>query len=281
DKHDRILAIFAGHAPSADWEDCHTSALQAFNNFASQPNALSDDMFRRGNFATLSAGVSYGGGQTVPCVLGSTKDAEVLLNHPSIKRLSGFANGVFANYAPKLYAYYADILGKLFAKLPALKLPFCNSIFTAVSFNFGPSAISYCHLDGGNLPFGLCAITPLGTFDATKGGHLYLWELGLVVEFPAGSLALVTSGGVHHGNTPIQPGERRVSLVQYCAGGLFRYVAYGFCTAAKFLRQDRAGKKLFNAGLADRWRACLSLLSKSSKLARDLNDVFGVDIDVD
>ncbi|KAI0054920.1 hypothetical protein BV25DRAFT_1816360 [Artomyces pyxidatus] len=280
DNHDRILAIFAARPDGADWDECHQSALEAYDRFAATPGALSDDMFRRGEFATLSAGVSYGGGQTVRRLHCMWNFPDVL-EHPSIIRLAGFANGVFANYAPKLYAYYVDTLGPLFAKLPSLKLPFANSIFTAVSFNFGPKAISWCHLDGGNVPFGLCAITSLGSFDATKGGHLYMWELGLVVEFPAGALALITSGGVHHGNTPIQPGERRASLVQYCSGGLFRYVLYGFRTAAKFMRQDRKGKKEFDAGLADRWRACLAFFSKSSELAQDLNEVFGVGIDVE
>ncbi|KAI0055036.1 hypothetical protein BV25DRAFT_1922154 [Artomyces pyxidatus] len=178
-------------------------------------------------------------------------------------------------YAPKLYAYYSEILGKLFERMPHLRRPFPHSIFTATSINFGPT-VTWCHLDGGNIPFGLCAIAALGLFDYKKGGHLYLWELGLVVEFPSGGLALITSGSVHHGNTPVQPGETRYSVTQYCAGGLFRWVAYGFRTAAAFLRRDPLGKRQFDAALADRWQECLNLFLKASELAADVRAVFGV-----
>jgi hypothetical protein len=41
---------------------------------------------------------------------------------------------------------------------------------------------------------------------------------------------IIPSSTVPHGNTPTQPGEKRVSFTQYCSGGLFRYVQYGFRT---------------------------------------------------
>ncbi|KAJ6599613.1 hypothetical protein B0H10DRAFT_2322761, partial [Mycena sp. CBHHK59/15] len=51
------------------------------------------------------------------------------------------------------------------------------------------------------------------------------------------------SGCVDHGNTPLQPGETRTSMTQYAAGGLFRWVAYGF-QSAKLLLSQVGGKQL-------------------------------------
>ncbi|KAI0055809.1 hypothetical protein BV25DRAFT_1771550, partial [Artomyces pyxidatus] len=223
----RIIAIFAGQPKGSTWHASIRSPIKAIEDFASVAENLANSEERRGKFRTFSAGVSYGGGQTEPMILGTTKFLEPLLSHPSIIRIANFGSAIFAMYAPKLYAYYSEILGKLFERMPHLRRPFPHSIFTATSINFGPT-VTWCHLDGGNIPFGLCAIAALGLFDYKKGGHLYLWELGLVVEFPSGGLALITSGSVHHGNTPVQPGETRYSVTQYCAGGLFRWVAYGF-----------------------------------------------------
>ncbi|KAI0054473.1 hypothetical protein BV25DRAFT_1767757, partial [Artomyces pyxidatus] len=230
DREDRIVAIFAGHPEGDSWADTIRSAIEAIEEFASTPNSLEGGEERRGAFRTLSAGVSYGGGQPEPMVLGQTKFLAPLLKHPALIRIANFGSAIFATYAPKLYVYYAASLGKLFEYMPYLTQPFPGSIFTATSVNFGPDTVTWCHVDGGNVPFGLCAITALGSFDYKKGGHVYLWELGLVIEFPSGGLALITSGSVHHGNTPIQAGETRYSFTQYVAGGLFRWAAYGFRT---------------------------------------------------
>ena len=84
------------------------------------------------------------------------------------------------------------------------------------------------HIDHNNLSHGLCALTALGAYDHTLGGHLILFGLKLVVQFPVGSTVLIPSGCMEHGNTPIREGETRLSIAQYAAGGLLRWVAYGF-----------------------------------------------------
>ena len=68
----------------------------------------------------------------------------------------------------------------------------------------------------------------LGDFNAKKGGHLILWDCGLVIEFPAGSTILIPSAMVAHSNTAISQDERQYSFMQYTAGGLFRWVENGF-----------------------------------------------------
>lgn len=54
------------------------------------------------------------------------------------------------------------------------------------------------------------------------------YDLKLAVEFPAGSTILMPSSTLGHGNTQISNGEERVSITQYCPGGLIRWVRHGF-----------------------------------------------------
>lgn len=113
---------------------------------------------------------------------------------------------------------------------PELHRPFENSIFPACTLNFGPNAVSIPHLDFGNAAALMCLITALGEFDHTLGGHLVLWDLKLVIEFPPGATICLPSSLIRHSNLPIQPGERRASFIQYAAGALFRWVDHGFAT---------------------------------------------------
>ncbi|KAJ7870755.1 hypothetical protein B0H14DRAFT_2345549, partial [Mycena olivaceomarginata] len=84
------------------------------------------------------------------------------------------------------------------------------------------------HADFGNKADGMCLIGTLGDFNADQGGHLVCWDYDLIVRFPPGCSILIPSAVVTHSNTPIQDGEERFSLIQYSAGGLFRWVNNGF-----------------------------------------------------
>lgn len=116
-----------------------------------------------------------------------------------------------------------------------LRRPFINSIWCACTFNLGPYTCALGHRDFANLAFGWCAITALGFFDYTKGGHLVLWDCKLVLEFPPGSTILIPSAAIFHSNIPISAGESRYSFTQYTAGGIFRWVEHGFRTEDEYL----------------------------------------------
>ncbi|KAJ7933153.1 hypothetical protein B0H13DRAFT_1475610, partial [Mycena leptocephala] len=111
---------------------------------------------------------------------------------------------------------------------PDLVHLFTNSIFPSVTFNCGPDTFTFDHCDFLNLSHGLCGVTSGGKYNHKRGGHLYLKQLRLVIEFPSGASMLIPSGCVDHGNTPIQPDETCHSITQYAAGGLFRWAAYGY-----------------------------------------------------
>jgi hypothetical protein len=138
-----------------------------------------------------------------------------------------------STWAPELYSEYSTYVSQLESHHPELRRPFHSSVFPTLTINFGPQTVCEGHKDHGNLPFGLCAITPFGSFDPDKGGHIVLWELKLIVRAPPGSTILIPSAVITHGNTPIQRGEERYSFTQYTPGALFRWVDNGFQTQAE------------------------------------------------
>jgi hypothetical protein len=149
---------------------------------------------------------------------------------------------VFAEWAPRLYEHQHEYLSKLIAhdqelrstgqhprpNEKELRRNWPRTPWAAATVNFGPQTVCFKHADTGNLAYGWCAITALGKYDHTKGGHLILWDLGLVIKFPPGSTILIPSSAIHHSNARIQSGEQRYSVTQYSAGGIFRWVDGGY-----------------------------------------------------
>ncbi|KAI0689948.1 hypothetical protein BC835DRAFT_1281908, partial [Cytidiella melzeri] len=134
--------------------------------------------------------------------------------------------------------------------------------------NFGPNAVTFPHVDSGNKANGLCLIFCTGNFDATKGGHLVFQQLKIVVEFPPGCLALIPSATMMHGNTSIQPGEQRQSFTQYAAGGLFRWVQYGFQSWKELAKdEDRLAREMDRRDT--RWAEAVGGFSTLSSLHDD------------
>ena len=109
-----------------------------------------------------------------------------------------------------------------------------HSIAFSLPPNLGPQVVCFPHVDCANLPFGLCAVTAVGDFDPSKGGHLVLWDCKLLVEFPLGSTILILSAVLAHSNTKVAIHEKRFSFTQYAAGGLFRWVDHAFQTLASY-----------------------------------------------
>lgn len=118
----------------------------------------------------------------------------------------------------------------------------------------------------------MCAITALGNFDHTLGGHLVLWDLKLVIEFPAGATILLPSATLRHSNIAVQDGETRYSFSQYAAGGLFRWVDQGMQCAKAFwesLSDDEWEAEM--AKSEARWRKGVKLFSTLTSLQQPPN----------
>jgi hypothetical protein len=139
----------------------------------------------------------------------------------------------------------------------SLRRSYDNAIgdFPCRTFNISQQTAGLPHTDQSNLAQGWCSITPLGDFDPRNGGHLVLWDFGLVIQFPPGATALIPSSLIIHSNTTIQPGETRYSIVQYASGRMFRWLNNGFATDAEWLkRATPQGIEARNREKAQRWK---------------------------
>ncbi|KAF9540710.1 hypothetical protein CPC08DRAFT_650813 [Agrocybe pediades] len=171
-----VFGILAGHPKDPNWPELQCVAATALEDRSSRCKIPEDKHeHHRGHFKSLRCGVSHGGGQKQPRNLSNTTaNAQVLdeLNElEPFRRLAGFVSSVMSMWAPDLHQYYVDYLGRLYAHDPHLKPAFSISVFPATTYNFGPQTVCYRHTDYANLPFGMCSITALGSFDHTKGGH--------------------------------------------------------------------------------------------------------------
>lgn len=182
------------------------------------------------------------------------------------------------HFAPKVYEDYVSELKPLWERSPSLGHNFPNSIFPAVMFDCGPQTVELKHVHSGHVAGGLSAITALGLFDPKISGLLVLFPFKMIIEFPSGSTVLLPSAVIHHANTALQPGELHCSMTQYCAGGLFRWVDYGF-KSAKNLISEKGGedkKKQIDGKEGERWKRSLNLFSRIGELTADRRRVFEV-----
>ncbi|KAF7981822.1 hypothetical protein HWV62_31945 [Athelia sp. TMB] len=269
----RIYAAICGQPNDKGWDGVHRGAAEKIK---ATREALKysdgDEHHRRGDFVALPTGILYGNGMTEPGNASHSQRNAALLaslcKSEELVRISRFTASCLATWAPKLFQYYNENISTIIAQHPHLQPGFSGSPFACSTINFGPQTVSFDHTDNTNLSFGWCSVTPVGTFDYTRGGHLILWDLGLVVEFPAGSTALIPSAVLRHSNTLIQDGEERYSITQYTPGGLFRWAEHGFRSEAAFLRGLNARKrKLENERAASRWEKGMNMYSTLEELA--------------
>ncbi|KAJ7044284.1 hypothetical protein C8F04DRAFT_1250227 [Mycena alexandri] len=237
----RVFGLSGGHPDDPTWmAEVHDAAVEALEAACARCKVSEARTYHRhGNFAPLTAGDSYGGGQMEPgALVNGVINAAVLcslMSNLAFICLAGFATGeyltskgLFVNWSPRLFDYYASRMRCFYKWYTHLQRPFLNSIWSACTFNLGPRTCCIGHRDFGNLAFGWCSITALGDYDYTKGGHLILWDCGLVLEFPPGTTIIIPSTAVFHSNIPISVGEQRYSFTQYTSGGIFRWIEHGF-----------------------------------------------------
>lgn len=189
--------------------------------------------------------------------------------------------GCFAVYAPKVFKKVEGELNKLFLrhhtasrgrKVLRRILP---GIYPSTTINLGPRVITSDHFDSANLAWGWIAITSLGDFDPTKGGHLILRTLGIMIEFPPGCTILFPSAVIQHSNTSTQPGETRMSITQYVSGFLMQYIAYGFTLKNRAAKSKPKLFKEMEGKKEAAWEEALGLFSKYDGLAADHQQAYG------
>ncbi|KAJ7656710.1 hypothetical protein DFH06DRAFT_1045380 [Mycena polygramma] len=286
DADDRIVGVLIGRPEGADWDQViaeMAAILEALRKRGKKRGVFkaSQRSHRRGNYYTLGHGTTKGPGQKKPGNLAHSKMyrelLQVLLLNHNIRRIAGFQSSGLARYLPLLYQQLATTLRGIYDRQPELEHLFSNSIFPAATWNLGPATVTAEHEDVLNAPFLMCAVTSAGKYDYKHGGHLYMKQLKLVIEFPPGSTILLLSAAVTHGNTPIARGETRYSMTQYASGELFRWAEYGYQSGKTLLatKEGRAMKQRIDGGPGERAERCMNLLSKAGSLAADRQAVFG------
>ena len=158
-------------------------------------------------------------------------------------------------------------MSEVCAAHPHLRRNYTNSVFAGLTINLGPQTVTQKHTDALNIPFGWCVITALGNYDHKRGGHLVLWDLKMIIEFPPGSTIFIPSACISHSNVKIADNECRYSMTQYTAGGIMRWVACGLQSHAAL---QRAGGQLLKDATAI-WNEGVNLLSTWSELKAEFN----------
>ncbi|KAG6810511.1 hypothetical protein H0H92_011538 [Tricholoma furcatifolium] len=282
DKSHRIICVLIGRPKHSSWDKVIQNAALLLNNFrekALKAGFLSHKDHqdnRRGNFYALAAGVSMGGGRMAPGEFVHPPGLQVMLDEllaeKDIQRIANFQSKALFSYAPKLYGWLCTKIGDL---MKTFKRYFPKSVFPAITINLGPQTQCLIHRDPNNLANGLCIVTALGNYDHKRGGKFVFPQLKLVIEFPAGMSLALPSATLLHGNTPIQSGELRFSITQYCAGGLVRWVDYG-CTTAKRLCSTAGGRSRraeMDGPPGSRWKQVINLFSRFNELENDRRNV--------
>ncbi|KAH9911175.1 uncharacterized protein BXZ73DRAFT_57306 [Epithele typhae] len=201
---------------------------------------------RRGDFSSIHSAITMGSGAKRPIRVHQKTDwtaaaEEALHNDPDLADLCGWQSGIFTHNFPLVYGHLYRTLNALLGRDPSLRLNFPDrSIYTGFSVNYGPRTATLPHLDSGNYPSVPCVITSLGRFNPDRGGHLYFPDLKIYIRFPPKCTVLFSSASIKHGNTAVRGADaERMSITQYVAGGIVRFVRHRFRLVKEMSRQER------------------------------------------
>ncbi|KAI1783802.1 hypothetical protein LXA43DRAFT_902841, partial [Ganoderma leucocontextum] len=179
------------------------------------------------------------------------------LANKDLTRIAKFGDRMLHAFAPRLHASYESAIQDLVQSNPNLRRNFRNNAFAAATFNLSPRTVAFWHLDRQNMPWGLCAITALGNYNPKWSGHLILWALRMIVEFPPGATIFIPSAIVPHSNVRLHPkDEHRRS---FTAGGLFCWIACDFVDTrttahnAQCLKKDEISTEGWTRRCVARW----------------------------
>ncbi|KAJ7358529.1 hypothetical protein DFH08DRAFT_687585, partial [Mycena albidolilacea] len=135
DIHGRVFAVLVGQPRKQKYQ---ASVHAAYDTIANEGIAAGLPAYmrkhRRGLFAAINVGLTYGMDCTIPCWLNNKNYnplAGRLLADPHINKMANFASGAFASWAPRLYQHYHNNDQKLRIKHPDLPRPFVGQIFPA------------------------------------------------------------------------------------------------------------------------------------------------------
>ncbi|KAK7027471.1 hypothetical protein VNI00_015216 [Paramarasmius palmivorus] len=287
DALDRIWAVLGAPPPKAkDWKNLNDGLMRELEEYDRSSLFNASDMSNRragGAHGLRNAGVSHGGGQPRPgniAIRGIKNQAAIKAFSTSsyLGRLVGHTGRLYATFANRLAAESRRVLKELGQNIEGLQFPSHSNpeggYWAARCINSAgllqtAAVCTLPHTDLENWAPGWCCVTAIGDYDPDKGGHLILWNVGLRIRFPPGCSILFPSAVITHSNTPIQQGERRYSIVEFSAGGLFRWVYNGFRTDEELLASlNEDGLRKWSLDKATRWKKEVRMYTKWYELER-------------
>ncbi|KAF9039643.1 hypothetical protein BDZ89DRAFT_945157 [Hymenopellis radicata] len=230
DIHGHRASILVGSPPVQNWSDLATQACRDMTEIQEKLTKHREtSISRRGEYYSCGVGITANTRSSKPHNFANsaieTALLRDLLDRKAFEIMGEYSSDTLRDFYPDTWLEYDDCLASVISEDPTLMRLYERCCFAACHINFPPDAWTRFHLDTMNLRRGMCAVWALGNYDSTRGGHLILWDLGVIVEFPPGNMILLPSALVVHGNFAIiQDGVIRGAFVLYSAGCLFKYV---------------------------------------------------------
>ncbi|KAJ7839772.1 hypothetical protein B0H13DRAFT_2417355 [Mycena leptocephala] len=203
----RIVAVLLGRPEGDDWEEVVKEFIRLMEAVRRRGEArgvfkAKDRRHRRGNYFTLSDGVTRGPGQQpTPAKLIGVSWSSSSRTTPAVGLLASFQRprtlpAETLRFLPNHPQGHLRPAPGAQTALRQFSLPRCH-------LESGASVVTDDHVDELNLPHGMCGVFNAGDHKHKRGGHMFLKQLRLVIEFPSGSSMLIPSASITHSNVPI------------------------------------------------------------------------------
>ncbi|KAG6814823.1 hypothetical protein H0H93_012110 [Arthromyces matolae] len=284
DKEDRVYAVLTGRPEDTSYVSAADRAFELLmreGRLHQLPEVA--DIHKRGTFPVFNVGYTYGNGGQEPSIRKNGNFEPMLervINNVDVQRLLSYASALhrilatLQLWAPRLYEYLDTKLSWFYEHWRnGTNRMFGRSVYPSAAINMGGRVRTFVHRDVMNIPFGWCAVTALGRFDADKSAKLILWEPKLVIRFPHAATVQIPSATITHSNTAVNGTDVRVSVTQYAPGGLFRWIDNGGRTEGQLSKQDPKLYREMQEAKATRWHMGLGLLSTWREIQARINKV--------
>ncbi|KIK66717.1 hypothetical protein GYMLUDRAFT_238953 [Collybiopsis luxurians FD-317 M1] len=190
---------------------------------------------------------------------------EEILGDPFVKRMARLCDYGIESYFSQIHTLLTNLNHQLAnVHNPHLKQNFPDVCFAACHLNLD-FAVSELHNDLLNVFFTMCVVWCCGPFNHKMGGHLILWELGIVIKFPSGCGFIFPSAAISHTNIPIGSDECRHSIAFFTAAGNLHFYHNGFMTDKEFkARASEKQRQAWDMYHKDLWRIGMDMLKPST-----------------
>ncbi|KAJ7666210.1 hypothetical protein DFH06DRAFT_1322829 [Mycena polygramma] len=170
-------------------------------------------------------------------------------------RLVAYGNRLLEHYCLVAFIALRADKDKFLSYNPSVLYPTDSSVYSAATFEFGGPHYRASPSAAQGEPGTWNVLTALGTFQPMHGGHLIVWDLGLVTNFPAGTTILIPAC-LRYSFVKVREGEHRYSLLQWSGSGIGRWYRNGRKSdlefAVKATKKEHDAREKLRAQVFDR-----------------------------